>query len=149
MLVFGFIVCSYESHTIGAFLMVNTLANTAAVLRLHFRLPKYVLWSGMAVVTAYARKTIEPVVAALPPPLPPPFWKFWAKQQPLVMATSPEEAFPWWPVLYALSVAAVLLMGYNKISRANAAAAAAPKEKTKEAIAETPPTSDVLHTKVA
>lgn len=36
MLVFGFLVCAYEAHTIGAFLMVNTLANTAAVLRLQF-----------------------------------------------------------------------------------------------------------------
>ena len=37
MLVFGFVVCSYEASTIGAFVMVNTLANSAAVLRLYFR----------------------------------------------------------------------------------------------------------------
>jgi len=48
MLVFGFIVCSYEAHTIGAFVMVNTLANTAAVLRLGGRTPKYLLWSSVA-----------------------------------------------------------------------------------------------------
>ena len=124
MLVFGFVVCSYESHTIGAFVMVNTLANTASVLRLGFRTPKYLLWSGMAVLTHFARKTIE--LPPLPPPPPPAaWWQFWAKAAPMAAPVPPAESFPYWPALYALSVAAVLYNGYRKISRANAASAKA------------------------
>jgi len=134
MLVFGFVVCSYEAQTIGAFVMVNTLANTAAVLRLGLRTPKYLLWSGMAVLTHFARQTIT-----LPPPPPPPparaWWQLWAKTAPLPVPVPPEESFPYWPALYAMSVAAVLVVGYRKIARAAAAAAKADAATAKAASA--------------
>ena len=40
MLVFGFVVASYEAHRMGAFLVVNTLGNLAGCLRLGLRMPK-------------------------------------------------------------------------------------------------------------
>ncbi|KAL1526850.1 hypothetical protein AB1Y20_015542 [Prymnesium parvum] len=117
MLAFGFVVCSHEASTIGAFVMVNTLANTAAVLRLGFRTPKYLLWAGMAALTHVARKTVEEVPM---PPLPTPraWWKFWAKA-PAVPLEPSAEPFPYWPALYAASVVGVLCVGYVKISVAN------------------------------
>lgn len=146
MLVFGFVVCSYEASTIGAFVMVNTLANSAAVLRLYFRMPKYILWSGMAILTHFARKTLvvaSASVASLPPPVPQrPFWKFWAKQPRAFAAVeAAEDPFMWWPALYALSVAAVLLMGYRKVMCAPAYSL-----RDEKKVAATPSTDQVVTT---
>jgi len=55
MLVFGFVVCSYEAQLVSSFLLTNTIANTAAALRLGLRAPKYPMWLGMAVLMELAR----------------------------------------------------------------------------------------------
>lgn len=89
MLLFGFLVCSYDVYLNSAWLLVNTLANTAAVLRMGFGTPKYLLWAGMAMLTHFARQTLRPQLGV------------------------PE--FEWWPVLYACSNVAVLRMGYSKL----------------------------------
>lgn len=100
MLVFGFLVASYEMQRVGAFLMVNALGNFAAVLRLGLRLPKYPMWAGMAVLTHLARSTIS------------------------ADATPPKVAMPVpWEAVYALSVAALLGVGVRKVRRDAAKAA--------------------------
>jgi len=57
MLAFGFFVNLYDLNMANSFLMVNTLANLAAFLRLGCRMPKYLLWALMSVLAHLARLT--------------------------------------------------------------------------------------------
>lgn len=129
MLAFGFVVCSYEANTIGAFLMVNTLGNTAAVVRLGLRVNKYVLWTSIAVLTHFGRQTLEQL--APPPPMTPPrpWWRFWAKPVAIEAEMPQNELFPYWPLCYALSLVGVFVVGFLKISRAHYAEIKEAKDK--------------------
>lgn len=99
MLVFGFIIASYEAHRVGAYCMVNAIANFAALARLGLRAPKYPMWIGFAILTHFSRDTIEHFggthVGAVP-----------------------------WPAVYAVSVTLLLGLGYHKITNARDRAAA-------------------------
>jgi len=90
MLVFGFVVASYEANRVGAFFMVNVIANLAAFTRLGLRAPKYPMWIGFAILTHFSRDTLEAFggthVGAVP-----------------------------WPALYGASVALLLALGYHKV----------------------------------
>jgi hypothetical protein len=89
MLVFGFIVASYEHQRFGLFAMVNTLGNLAAVLRMYFAMPKYLLWALMAVLTQLGRASVE--------------------------QNSPHAAY--WPFAYGASVVALVAVGVIKINK--------------------------------
>jgi len=49
MLTAGFCISTYDHYINGQWLLVNTLANAAAALRLGGRINKYVLWAGLGV----------------------------------------------------------------------------------------------------
>jgi len=55
MLTAGAMVSAYDHASAGCFLMHNVLAHTAVVLRMQFRLSKYVLWAAFAVAVPLAR----------------------------------------------------------------------------------------------
>ena len=49
MLTAGFLIATYDHYTHGCWLLANTLANSAAILRMLLRVNKYLLWGGLAV----------------------------------------------------------------------------------------------------
>lgn len=55
MLTAGFCISTYDHFTHGSWLLVNTLANAAAALRLAGGLNKYVLWGGLGAVLQVVR----------------------------------------------------------------------------------------------
>ena len=57
MLIYGFVVATYDARSYGAWTTLNALSNTAALLRLGLRVNKYVLWCIMALACHYARET--------------------------------------------------------------------------------------------
>lgn len=93
MLVFGFVVASMEALEANSWAFVNTLANVAAVGRLGLRINKYALWLGMAAICWYARAAV---------------------------AAGGVSAVQL-GVLWALSVAGVVLVGKRKLERYAAA----------------------------
>lgn len=103
----------------GLFLVGNALGNAAAVLRIGFRMPKYLLWLAMAVAVHFARAT-------LPPPL--------GSQQP----------FAYWPVLAVVSNLAVLATGWatRPAQPATDAAGTASKRAGEETAREETPDAD-------
>ena len=96
MLAFGFCLAAYEQQRVGYYLLHNTLGNAAAVLRLHFRMHKYLLWALIGALTQLGRQSIDDA------------W----------------PAAAYWPAAYGLSVAALLAVGWRKV-RAKASAAKA------------------------
>jgi len=59
MLIFGLLVASYEHHRVGMLFVVNTLGNVAGLLRIGLGVPKYAMWMIMALLTQFARSTVE------------------------------------------------------------------------------------------
>jgi len=43
----GFCISTYDHLTAGSWLLVQTLANSAAVIRLYGRVNKYIMWAGL------------------------------------------------------------------------------------------------------
>jgi hypothetical protein len=50
MLAAGFGVATYDHYTHGCWLLINAMANSAAIMRMHFRVNKYALWTFWAAV---------------------------------------------------------------------------------------------------
>jgi len=91
MLIFGFCVASYEHLQVGAFLLVNTIANLAGCLRIGAGMPKYPLWVSMALLTHFGRATLD--------------------------AAHPYAGV--WAYAYPASVATLAVVGVRKIARDN------------------------------
>jgi hypothetical protein len=68
MLAAGFGVATYDHYTHGCWLLINAMANSAAVMRMYFRMNKYVLWTFWSAVVYFFRERLElregdPIVA--------------------------------------------------------------------------------------
>ena len=55
MLTSGFVISTIDHSMNGCWLMVNTLATSAAILRLGLGIPKYVMWGGLATALHFLR----------------------------------------------------------------------------------------------
>jgi len=58
MLTAGFLIATYDHYTHGCWLLANTLANSAAILRMLLRVNKYLLWGGLAVALNMSRSRL-------------------------------------------------------------------------------------------
>ena len=47
LLIWGFLVSTFDHYQHGSWLAVNLLANGSALLRMKARVPKYLLWAGL------------------------------------------------------------------------------------------------------